>query len=351
MKHRNALRPGQRSSGTGNLCDFATWATFQSARSHPLACCLALYLIAGTLGCARNAQTVVTSPPPPPVFTQTPSLAELAAAVNRTHVIQQLSTNSASVDVTSMNAVPKLNATVNLEREKRFRLRANIPLMMGTGLDMGSNEQEFWFEVPEGMSMTQTMYFASHNDYARILDRAILPVDPTWLMDAMGLAQLDPNQVLVGPIVRSDGLLEVRSGIQTPAGQYQRVVFIEPSAGYLTHLFLYAPDGRLVATSHTSDHRYYETVNCVLPHRINLEIIPQTAAPLSMELEVGAWAINQLLSGDPEVFVRPTTAKSQVNLVQLSGPSLPMGGPVPNGAAVYSADSGSGLPLRGTQLR
>ncbi|MEM9364897.1 MAG: hypothetical protein AAGD07_02800 [Planctomycetota bacterium] len=312
---------------------------------------VAMLLLGSLVGCARHTQTVVTSPPPPPVFTQTPSLAELTAAVNRTQVITQLSTNSASVDVTSMTAVPKLNATVNLEREKRFRLRANLPLMMGTGLDLGSNEQEFWFEVPEGMSMTQTMYYAAHSDYARILDRAILPVDPTWLMDAMGLVQLDPNQVLVGPVVRSDGLLEVRSGIQTPAGQYQRVVFIEPSAGYLTHLFLYAPDGRLVATSHTSDHRYYESVNCVLPHRINLELIPQTAAPLAMELEVGSWAINQLLSGDPEVFARPTSAKSQVNLVQLSGTGMPMGGPVPTGAAAYSAGAGSGLPLRGTRLR
>lgn len=289
---------------------------------------VSLLIICG--GCVRTA-VVANLPPPPVVLPETPDIMALAAAVNRTDAIQELSTNSATVDVLSMSVVPKLSATMHLQRERNFRLRASLPIVMGSGLDMGSNANEFWFEVPEGMS--QTLYHADHETYSRNLDRAILPVDPSWMMEAIGLARLDPHTVIAGPVTRTDGLIEVRNSVATPAGTYQRVCFIEPSAGYITHLFLYSPDGRLVAKSFASEHEYFETANSVLPHRVKIELFPVMGPPLLLELYVASYSINQLLSGDPQLFTMPAT-RNRVNLLQLAGGQQLLGSPAVLGAAI-----------------
>ncbi len=308
-------------------------------------------------GCARSV-AVANLPPPPVVLPETPDISSLAAAVNRTDAIRELSTNSATLDVLSMTAVPKLSATMHLQRDRNFRLKASVPLIMGSGIDLGSNADEFWFEVPEGMS--QTLYFANHEQYARNLDRAILPVDPSWLIDAIGLARLDPNTVIAGPVTRTDGLIEVRNSVQTAAGTYQRVCFIEPSAGYITHLFLYSPDGRLVAKSFASEHEYFESVNSVLPHRVKIELFPATDPPLALQLQVATYSINQLLSGDPQLFTMPATGK-RVDLLQMavappasrsvktSSPSA-WAQPTTTSAGTptqYTATAPTGPPLRG----
>ena len=284
-------------------------------------------------------------PPPPVVFQAAPSLEDLTAVVNRTQNIRQLSSNSATVEMLSMPNLPRLGATINLERERRFRLRASLPIVFA-GLDMGSNDEMFWFEVPEGMS--KTLYYARHDQYQQQLTRAILPVDPTWVMDALGLVQLDASAVVAGPITRTDGKLETRSTMPMPDGIYQRVCFIDPNAGYVTDQFLYAPGGNLIAKCAASQHRYYLEEQCALPHRVELHLYPAVGPPLSMRIDVSSYAINQLLSGDPQLFTMPTSASQSVDLTTLGsgGPSL-VPAPTVTGPVNYSASAETSPPLRG----
>ena len=330
--------------------------------------------VSGGATCARR-QAPLPFPPPPVVLQETPSLEEVASVVNRTGSISQLSSNSASVRVLSMPKVPRLSATLNLEREQKFRLRANLPIW-GAGMDMGSNDELFWFEVPEGMS--KTLYFARHDQYQQQLHRAILPVDPTWVMDALGLVQINPGAVVEGPILREDGKLQIRETMSMPDGVYQRVCLIEPRAGYVTDQFLYSPAGNPIAQCHAADHVYYEEQQCALPHRVEFSLSPAVGPPLSMRIEIGSYTINQLLSGDPQLFTMPVTASQAVDLTTLAGaPAMPLqpsplqpsplqssplqSSPLPSGtlgaganlppAATsinYSTNAAAGYPLRGT---
>lgn len=281
-------------------------------------------------------------PPPPPVLSQTPTTVELAEMVNRTDAITQLSTNSAKVDVLTMPSLPKLSATINLQRDRNFRLRANLPVMLGAGMDVGSNDELFWFEVPD-QGMSRVIYYARHDEYRQQLSRAILPVDPTWLMDAIGLVHLDPASVVSGPQLRPDGKLEVRSNLPMPNGNYQRVCYVAHPGGYVTEQFLFAPDGRLVATSEASDHRFYEQQQCVLPHRIKFDLVPAAGPPLSMEVEISSYAVNQLLSGDANLFTMPQTASRSQDLTRL--PTAPA---VTELESHYRVNRTAALPLRGT---
>lgn len=276
---------------------------------------MAVGMVSGGATCARR-EPALTMPPPPPVLSGTPTLDQVATAVNRTAAVRELSSNTASVDVVSMPSVPKLSATLAVRRERDFRLRASLPIVLGSGLDLGSNSQLFWFEVPEGMG--RTLYYADHERYRQQLQRAILPVDPTWVTDALGLVQIDPSQVLQGPVMRPDGKLEIRSQIPMPAGVFQRVCYIDAQAGHVTDQLMYSPEGELIAESHATNHRYYVDQQCSLPHRVRFSLRPATGPPLEMQIDIGAYAVNQILSGDPNLFVMPREAGQVVDLTTLS---------------------------------
>jgi hypothetical protein len=303
--------------------------------------------VCGGATCARRSAPLSLAPPPI-VWTEVPTLAEITTIVNRTANIRQLSSNSASVDMLSTPGVPKLNATLSLEREQRFRLRASVPVMVVAGVDLGSNEEVFWLEVPEGMS--KTLYFARHDQYRQQLHRAILPVDPTWVMDALGLVQIDPAAVVAGPVRRDDGKLEIRSLVTMPDGAYNRVLFIDPQLGHVTDQFLEDPNGRLIAHCHASKHVYQEQVQCSLPQLVELHLLPAIGPPLSMRIEIGSYAINQLLSGDPNLFTMPTSASNAVDLTTISGNGsiLSSATPAASHPSHYSADVSAAYPLRGS---
>lgn len=328
---------------------------------------IAICFVSGGATCARR-DVPLPFPPAPAVLNDTPTATEVAAVVNRTSRITLLSTNSASVDVLSMPNLPKLNATMSAQRDKNFRLKASLPIILGAGMDLGSNDDVFWFEVPEGLNMAKTLYYANHQQYRQQLHRAILPVDPSWLMDALGLVQLDPNTIVAGPIRRPDGRLEVRNTMNLPNGMYQRVCLIHPTAGYVTHQFLYAPTGNLVASSEASNHKYYDQYQCTLPHSVTINLQPSVGDPLSMKIDVSSYAVNQLLTGDPQVFTMPTTASNAVDLTQLSATgaasplnnvsassrgvspnAMPSTSPYnPNAPTAYTASGLGPMPFRGT---
>ncbi|OYP38541.1 hypothetical protein CGZ80_02015 [Rhodopirellula sp. MGV] len=246
---------------------------------------------------------------------------DIVAAVNRTSAIRELSTNTASVDVLSMPALPKLSATVNLRRDRDFRMRARLPVVMGSGLDIGSNQDLFWFEVPENFS--RTLYYARHDQYQRQLNRAILPVDPTWLIDSLGLAQINPNQIDQPLQYTGDGKLVLQTAVPMAAGTFRRIYMIDAAGGHVIDQFVYSPAGQLIAESHASNHEFFAEHGCSLPHTVRFKLTPAAGDPLEMQVDIGMYAINQILSGDPNLFVIPQGAANAVDLTTISPLAMP----------------------------
>lgn len=281
--------------------------------------------VAGGAACSRRAP-VTEFAPPPEIFQSVPTLEELVSAVNRTDRITKLQTNSARVTAPTMSET-QLSASLMLERPKRFRLRGSIRPLPTTLVDLGSNEQVFWLQVPEGMR--PTLYYARHSEYARQSRRMILPVDPTWLIDALGLVHIDPSQVTEGPTRRPDGQLEIRSELPMPDGLYRRVCVIDSKAGFVTEQYLYGQENQLVARATAKKHQYYEEFDCSLPHEVRVELQPAAGPPLTLEMKIGDYTLNQILSGDPNLFAMPTDAGDQWDLAKLGGPppEAPSAGP------------------------
>lgn len=307
---------------------------------------LGVCFVSGGATCARR-EPAFNFPPPPTVLEQTLDLGTVTAAVNRTASIRELSTNTASVDVLSMPALPKLSATINLRKERDFRLKASLPIVMGPGLDMGSNDTLFWFEVPEDFG--RTLYYARHDQYRQQLDRAVLPVDPTWVADALGLVQIDPTQVIQGPTLLPDGKLMIRSRLPMPAGTFVRDCYIDAAKGHVTDQYLYGPSGGApIAQSHASNHQFYVDQNCSLPHTVQFSLSPSSGPPLEMRIDVGVYAVNQILSGDPNLFAIPQGASNSVDLTTLGTSGAAMVSPTSYHTPVdYQSNAIGPLPYRG----
>lgn len=277
---------------------------------------------AGGATCHRG-QRMSDLNPPPVVFEAEPRIDEVVAAVNRTDAITMMQSTSTTVKLLD-SPVPRLNASLALERPRRFRLRASLPILLGASLDVGSNDELFWMRYPDD-GVRQTLLYARHDQFQPQMPGSPLPVDPTWLIEALGLVHIDPDLVHHGPVLRGDGQLEVRTWVQTAGGNYNRVLFIDKEHGFVSSQYLYGPDGRLVASATGAEHNYYDEHRVVLPHSVHIHLAASGGSPpVGLQVEIGSYALNQLLGDDPRQFEIPSEGNHQVvDLSRLSGIAAP----------------------------
>jgi hypothetical protein len=243
-------------------------------------------------GC-RSMQGRLFQPPGPvaPVVLQDTTTADqIVAAVNQnTARVRSYSTTTAKFTVPGMAGLPILRGNIALERPLNFRLTAGIALTGGNEIDLGSNSEMLWFWVKR--NTPPAMYYCRHDQFSTSGARQVLPIDPTWIGDALGLVQLNPTTAYEGPTPRPDGTLELRSTISSPTGPMVRVLVIDATRAWVLEQHLYEiTGGAPVASAIAEDFRYDETALVSLPRRVTLRV---PASELSLTIDVGQVAINQ----------------------------------------------------------
>lgn len=269
-------------------------------------------------------------PPAPAVLAAGATVPQIITAVNNNSArVQTYVANYASITVPGMMG-PMLQGNIAIERPQRFRLRAGTALS-GPELDLGSNEQLFWFWVKR--NIPPALYFCRNEQFATSAARQVLPIEPAWLMDALGLVTLDPTAAYEGPFGRSDGTLELRSQVATASGMLSRVIVVNPTTAQVMEQHLYDAAGRPVASAVAQRHRYYPEQQVSLPEVVSVTV---PGAQLSLTIDVGQVVLNQPIT-DPQAFTLPTIEGfPPVDLSTMSGlPPVPTG--VPSAATTTPA--------------
>jgi len=270
---------------------------------------------------------IVSRPPRPPVLPPDATLQQVIEVVNRnSSQIQRFSANRATL---SGPGFPTLRATVVFERPQRFRLRAETGLF-GPELDLGSNDELFWIWVRR--NQPRAIYYCRHDQFAGSRASRILPIDPRWLIEAFGVAELDPALPHQGPTPAAGGRLVVRTIRETPDGQTTKVTVVEQARGLVLEQHVYDYRGQLVASAVASCHREDPLSGLTMPKVVDI-YCPR--AQFSMRVDLGNVEINRRLTNPAGLWTMPTYQDSPA--VNLCDPNMQWPSAAPPGAMTSRA--------------
>jgi len=222
--------------------------------------------------------------PLPRVLPASPSVEQVVDVVNRNSSgIQSFSTNRASI---SGAGFPSLTASIAFQRARRFRLQAGTGF--GAELDLGSNDDLFWFWVKR--SQQPGVYYCRHDQFATSQARQITPFEPQWLIEALGVVEFNGSLPQHMKFLPNDRV-QIETIRDTPEGPVSKITIVDGSQGWVLEQQVYDVRGRLVARSIASGHRRDPMTNLVMPTVVHIES-PQ--AQLSMRIDLGNVEINRL---------------------------------------------------------
>ncbi len=266
--------------------------------------CSLLLGLAGAGGCRWfGHQRYASGPLPPPAFSETPQLDTVMAAVNEnSRRVRQLQAEGASLGIEGVPAT--LQADLAVERPHRFRLTARISGFTGRELDMGSNDELFWLWIRR--NPRPAVFYAPHSRFPHSAASQFVAVDPVWLIEALGLAEFDPQGRHEGPFPAGEGRLEVRSVLSKPDGPWTRVMIVDDRYAWILEQHLYNAGGRLVASVYADQFRYDPDAQVSLPRSIRLQLGPGQPGQLALRLNIPSYAINQIMGDAEQLWSMPT---------------------------------------------
>ncbi len=259
----------------------------------------------------------------PRLLPPTPSLEQVIQVVNANN--SQIRAFSARNATLSGTGFPTLQATVDFERPMRLRLRGQT-LLTGPEIDLGSNDELFWFWVQR--NQPPATYYCRHEQFVASPVRRNLPVDPYWLVEAMGIAEFDPALPHQGPFLLPGGQLEIRTVRETANGTMMKVTVIDGKHGLILQQRLYDGRSQLVATSTTGRYRREPASGLFMPTVVQIHSPATANSPaMSLELQLGNVQINPPTLGMEQLWVMPFYENSPP--VDLCRPGVAPGSAMP----------------------
>jgi hypothetical protein len=251
--------------------------------------------------------------PVPAAFAGPPTLEDVVRVVNgNSDRIRTLQARGATLTVAGM---PTLRADLALERPSRFRLRAGTGITGGE-VDLGSNEELFWFWAKR--NTPPALFFARYDQYRGSPARELLPVEPHWLIEALGVVALDPRGQYEGPHPAGQGVLELRQHLASTDGGRTKVFAIDAVRGVVLSQHVRDSQGTVLASAVASRHEHDAEAGVTLPRRVEIQI---PAAQLAFVVDVGSYAVNYLAGDASPLWTMPRMEGYTV--IDLADPRLP----------------------------
>ena len=147
--------------------------------------------------------------------------------------------------------------------------------------------------------------------------RDAIPIDPDWLIEALGIVEFKPMDQHFGPTRLNDGNWEIYSHCQTPSGQFIRRTVFDKKNGWITRQELYTPQKELIATAQVTDSRYEPSAGVYYAKRVEVQCQGMTG---KMTIDLGSPTFNRTETFASETFLMPTYEGYRA--VDLCGPEV-----------------------------
>jgi hypothetical protein len=278
-----------------------------------------LLTVCGGAGCPQMLQQYTQ--PIPRALPTSATLTQVIDVVNNNSAqVQSLYTNHGSISVPGL---PSLRALVAFQRQRSFRLRADTAFT-GPEVDVGSNDQLFWFWIKR--NQPPGLYYCRHDQFASSAAKPMVPIEPDWLIRALGIVSFEPGVVHQGPVPVSAGRLEVRTPPIVPGGN-TRLTVIDATRGIVLEEHVYDPQGTRLATALMSRHKRDATTGITLARHVALQM---PATRMEINIDLNDLQINQLNPSQVDLWNKPVYPG--YNDVDLADPNLRLVAPGVAGA-------------------
>jgi hypothetical protein len=240
-----------------------------------------------------------SAPPMDYIKVPQPTLEQITSGVNRnSQAIQNFTTSNASIHLPGV-PIP-LSSRLTFERPKRLRIQGSATSLGSQEFDFGSNDALFWIWMRRNQG---EMWFCRHADYPLCPVRNAIPIDPDWLIEALGIVEFKPTDQHFGPTRLSDGNWEIFSHCQTPSGQFVKRTVLDAKKGWVVRQELYTPQNTLIASAEATDVQYDRGNNIHYVKRVEVRCQGMDG---KMILDLGSPTFNTSASFAHSMFVMPT---------------------------------------------
>jgi len=233
----------------------------------------------------------------------------------------------------------ELRGTLQAQGPNLFRLEGYLPGSRSDMVDIGSNDREFWFWVGAGQG-DQPLYHCSYTDLPRA--NLPIPIQPDWIMEALGMAPIQPNAAIRLEFPRNSNTMELIEPTRSPKGlpMTKVTVFnrntVRDTEPQIIARKLVDSRGKIICIAEIKEMQQDQRTGIKVPHRMEL-IYPGDRAmeKITLNLVLDTIVVNAPLDPSQPYFVRPN--KPGVYPIDLGRQSA--------GPAVSSIGNGHNAPL------
>ena len=249
-------------------------------------------------------------PPLPRALAVSPTLDQLIQVVNRnSSQIQSFYSGHATL---SGQGIPSLSTRIAFWRPRFFRLYSSD--LTGPEIDVGSNPDVFWYWVRR--AQPPAIYYCRHDQFATSPARHAIPVQPDWLIEALGVSEIDPSLPQQGPFPLQGDRLELRTIRDTPDGPVTKVTIFDAAQGWILEQHIINAQGIPMASAVASQHRRDPLSGLVMP---GVVVVSCPSAQFSIRIDLGPVEINRLAGNTAELWQMPQIPGTPaVNLANIS---------------------------------
>ena len=259
---------------------------------------LVLSGLTATTGASCPQVVRQTTAPIPRALPPAATLEQVIQVVNdNASRIRSFSTTEATL---ASPGTPTLRASVMFERPRRFRLRGETGIT-GPEVDLGGNDELFWFWVRR--NQPPALFYCRHDQFYGSAAREVIPFEPDWLIEALGVAGFDPGLAHRGPFRRHDGRLEIRTIRDMADGPTTRITVVDPASGCVLEQHVYNAQGNRVASAIAGNHRVDPLTALVMPGTVDIDFPPMQ---FSMRVDLGNVQINRPFTNPQELWAMPS---------------------------------------------
>ncbi|MDR1480295.1 MAG: hypothetical protein LBJ00_15275 [Planctomycetaceae bacterium] len=260
-------------------------------------------------GCQTLRGLFERSDPKPPVHPVSlkPTFNEIIDPINRNSaMIRNIAADN--VTLTFPDVSMPINVKLTCERPKRIRIIGGTSIT-GQEIDFGSNDELFWV----WLKREQNTFYCKHAQFPTCPVRDILPFDPDWLIEALGIVEFKDNEQHEGPHPSGDGNWVIITRRNTQTGQFVKKTTVDAKTGFVIKQEIFSPQNELLTAATSSDYRF--DVQNGIAYARKIEIFHAASAQRStgttgkISINLGSPQFNQNANPYNNTYVMPTYDK------------------------------------------